>query len=166
MKPARIVIRLGGVALLLLNGIGTSEAQQPSPPPLSAPSQSDEAPPERSLLFGPDEVTAVRKAIAALTGASAPEGGQVNSDVAEAAKLVAPNIFLSAVVDLGNGQWTVWANGYRINPGHQPPGFRVISVKENTVEIIAEGEQIARFRLHPYQTWRAAQHDIVEGIVP
>jgi hypothetical protein len=77
-----------------------------------------------------------------------------------------PNVYVSAVVDVGDGRWTVWANGYRITPGHQPPRFNVLSVADGTVEIAVPGDDPARFRLHANQTWRSRQRDIVEGIVP
>ncbi len=161
MKPVRNSV----VMLLLLAGFRSAEAQQPlSPSPVIS---SDHAAPmnssERSLLFGSDDVASVRRAIAVFTGATV-SGTDQGSDTA-VVKVVQSNIFVSALVDFG-GHWTVWANGYRIEPGHQPPGFRVLSVKEDKVEIATDGEQPARFQLRPYQTWRAMQHDVVEGIVP
>ncbi|WP_199175496.1 hypothetical protein [Telmatospirillum siberiense] len=135
---------------------GPAHAQQ-SPPP-GEPGAGG-----RTLLFSAEEAAAIRRALAGQS-----EGG-ASADMEKAVsagKGGAANIFVSALVDLGNGQWTVWANGYRISPDHQPPGFRVISVKENDVEIVTLGDEPARFHLRPFQTWRAARHDIVEGIVP
>ena len=136
---------------LFLAAVGgrSANAQQPAP----------------SLMFTPAEVAAMLKALTPST-----ETGEASPD-AQAAEpgTVAPrvpNVFVSAVADFGDGQWTVWANGYRIAPDRQPPGFHVVSVQDNMVEIVVSGEQAAHFRLRPYQTWRAGHPDIVEGIVP
>jgi hypothetical protein len=148
--------RIMPAACLLLAGFGSVDAQQP---PQTA---EDSSANQRSLLFGPDEVAAVRRALAAQNSTAVPEA----STVPEEMKATVSNIFVSGLVNSGDGQWTVWANGYRISSDHQPPSFRVVSVKENDVEIVTGGEQPVRFHLRPYQTWRAAQHDIVDGIVP
>jgi hypothetical protein len=159
------LIRFVAAVLLLLIALGPTRAQQlPAPTPSGDASSVSQS--EPSLLFTANEVAAVRRAIAALKGVGTEEAAQAKGALNAAPKPKESNIFLSALVDFGDGQWTVWANGYRISPGHQPPGFRVVAVKENTVEIVTEGEQPARFQLRPYQTWRAAHHDIVEGIVP
>lgn len=162
MNLTLTIIRSGAAGLFMMASIAVTNAQQSSQPPVQSGDASVPTEMGRSLLFSPDEVVAVRNAIAALTGASTPD---VNNVPVEA-KHALPNIYLSALVDFGDDQWTVWANGYRISPQHPAPGFRIVSVKENKVEIVTEGEQPVRFELHPYQTWRAAQHDIVEGIFP
>ncbi len=77
-----------------------------------------------------------------------------------------PNVYVSAILDFGDGNWTVWANGLRVTPDHQSPLFRVSSVRNNAAEIVVPGEDGGRFVLQPYQTWRSRQKDVVEGIVP
>lgn len=151
-------LRLFLAMVFVMGGWGPLSAQQS---PSHSSSESGDG--GRSLLFNAEEVASIRRA---LTNQS--EGGPAT----ETGKALIgerggeTNIFVSALVDLGNGQWTVWANGYRISPDHQAPGFRVVSVKQNDVEIVTQGSDPVRFHLRPFQTWRAARHDIVEGIVP
>jgi len=132
------------------------------------------APAIPSLMFSPADVAAIEKAQATAlqpvgTATAEPVGEQAPEAESEAPpppKPTVPNVYVSAIVDLGDGQWTVWANGYRITPGRQPPGFTVLAVADDAVDIAVTGEQPARFRLHPFQTWRSRQGDIVEGIHP
>ncbi len=151
---------VGMAAWLMIASPATAaepEAHQPSPPQTS-----------RSLMFSDAEVDAVAKALAALekvreTGIAA-EADQAPAEQPQKSRV--PNIYVSAILDLGDGNWTVWANGYRINARQQAPEFKVVAVKDNLAEIVVDGDQPARFRLHADQTWRSAHHDIVEGIFP
>lgn len=115
-----------------------------------------------SILFSGAEEIAVKKAILdyermKVTGSSVEEA-VATPDI--------PNIFVSALAYYGEGQWTVWANGYRVTPQRQPPGFTVVEVDENKAEIAVGGAKPARFFLRPYQTWRSRTNDVVEGIIP
>jgi len=115
-----------------------------------------------SILFNDTEEIALKKAILdfermKVTGSSVEEAVAV-ADV--------PNVYVSALANYGEGQWTVWANGYRVTPGHQPAGFTVLSVSDDQAEIAVGGGKPAHFMLHPYQTWRARTRDVVEGILP
>ena len=125
----------------------------------------EDVPLPRPLLFNEGEAGAVTRAILdferlKVTGTAAP----VEEPGANAPE--SPNVFVSALAYYGEGQWTVWANGYRVSPGRQPPAFTVISVNDERAEIAVAGSKPAHFMLRPYQTWRSRFNDIVEGIVP
>lgn len=161
MSTRRLPSVLIGFAIGLVPAVLGAEEPQAGAVPAARESPSG----GRTLLFSADEAAAIRRALAGQVAAESP----VQPEQGEASGTVRPtasNIFVSGLVDLGDGQWTVWANGYRISPEHQAPGFRVVSVRKDEVEIVVDGESPARFHLHPYQTWRVGQRDIVEGIVP
>jgi hypothetical protein len=142
--------------ILLLTAIGyPAAAQQPAPQQV-----------EPSLMFTPDEVNAIRKALVPQPVEEASQGGGGTDATAAKGKAKSPNIYVSAILDLGEGQWTVWANGQRITQDRQLPQFRILSVKQNAVEIVLPVDPPTKFSLHPYQTWRVDHHDIVEGIFP
>lgn len=90
----------------------------------------------------------------------------LSATVVEAKRPRIPNIYVSAVLDFGAGDWTVWANGLRVTPDQQSPLFKVVAVHGNTVEISVTSDGGRRIALQPYQTWRSRQRDVVEGIVP
>jgi hypothetical protein len=151
-------------SLLMLAGPVAAQQVQSGGPGGGGPA---ERPPERSLLLDGPEVAAIRKALAvAAATAAAAASGQAGEVQIVVPKEPPFNIYVSAILDPGDGRWTVWANGYRIDPKHQPTGFRVLAVHDNAVEIVAEGDEPIRLQLRPFQTWRAHQRDIVEGIVP
>ena len=138
---------------------------------LPAAVAAEEAPAGRkpSLIFTDSEMSAVEKALAAydkISGVSGANESETSGAPDEIPATNQPNVTVSAVMDLGDGNWTVWANGYRIRPGHQAPGFTVVGVKNDMVDIVVPGEQEARLRLKPNQTWRARHHDVVEGLAP
>jgi len=139
-----IIARRACLLLLLATGIA-AEAQ--------------EAP--KSLLFTPTEADAVAKAMAEFDRMNV-----TGQSVEEAAAPQGTNIYVSAIVDYGEGRWTVWANGYRISPERQPPQFTVLAVKDDLAEIRVSGDKQDRILLRPYQTWLARSHSIVEGIFP
>ena len=143
------MIRLWVVLALIVAGIPADAA----PPPSAA----------KPLLFSPEETASLEKAVADYERLETT--GQ-KSEEAAAPPSATPNIFVTAIADYGEGQWTVWANGYKISPGRQPPDFSVLGVKTDQAEIMVPGEQPVRFTLHSYQTWRARSKDIVEGIFP
>lgn len=137
-------------------------------PPCSA--RAEEAPVVRkpSLIFTEQEVIAIEKAVNAFDKAQGVIGTPDNEasgsgGTEELPAVTQPNVSVSAVMDFGNGDWTVWANGYRIRPGHQAPGFTVVAVKDDLVDIVIPGDQEARVRLKSNQTWRARHRDVVEG---
>ena len=138
-------------AILLLSA-AAALGQSPETLPASRP----------SLLFTPAEVAALRQAFA---DAAKPRT-QLQAEAPTAAGPALPNIYVSAVAEFGSGQWTVWANGYRIVPGRQPPDFQVLSVRDDSVEIVFPGTPPSRFVLHPHQTWLGRSDSIVEGIFP
>jgi len=167
---------------------GADPVAAPSAPavtaaPDSAAARADSAPaspattmtparPVTSLMFTPDEVQAINKAIAdhlhppaEMVEAKA-QAVAAEAAVAEARKPRVPNIYVSAVVDFGGGDWTVWANGLKVTPDRQPPLFRVVAVDGNTVDIVPRSAPGTHVHLHPYQTWRSRQGDVVEGIIP
>jgi hypothetical protein len=123
-------------------------------------------------MFWPEDVDAINKAIQDHEHPPAADlAAQARTDAAksvadEAARPRKPNVYVSAVLDFGGGNWTVWANGLRITPDKQSPLFRVVSVHGDAVEIVVPGEGGGRFRLQPYQTWRSRQKDVIEGIEP
>ena len=128
-----------------------------------------------SIMFTPDEVAAIGKAIdARLHPPAAEVAARANKSAAavamvaaeaEAARPHVPNIYVSAVVDFGGGDWTVWANGLKFTPDRQSPLFQIKSVSGNSVDIAVPSESV-RVRLQPNQTWRSRENDVVEGIVP
>lgn len=136
------------VALLAVQAIA-----QDAPPPSA----------NRSLMFTPEEVAHITGAIADV---NRPRVETRVDDETGPAKPVLPNIYVSAVADYGAGQWTVWANGMRISPGRKAPGFQVVGVKDDRVEILVEADSPMRILLRPHQTWLAASNNVVEGIVP
>ncbi|HIJ38901.1 MAG TPA: hypothetical protein HPP80_08405 [Rhodospirillaceae bacterium] len=121
-----------------------------------------------SLLFTPDEVAAIERAMGGSDKGNAAAEEQTGTGEAEEKKSGAqPNIYVSAVMEIGKDDWTVWANGYRIKADHQPPGFQVVGVRNNVVDIVVQqGDQTYKLKLQPFQTWRSAHHDVIEGIVP
>ncbi len=128
---------------------------------------ADDAPPapsNRSLLFNSADASAIARAIGDYER-SKKVGVPVVADD-QAPPPAVPNIFVSALAYYGEGEWTVWANGYKIVPGRQAPDFSVVSVSADKVEIVVAGDSPARFTLQPYQTWRSRSRDVVEGIVP
>jgi len=140
-------------AAVLLAGFGPASAQEDVPLP-------------RSLLFNETEATAVTRAILDFERMKVTGTASVEETTIGAPPPALPNVFVSALASYGEGRWTVWANGYRVTPGHQPPDFTVISVNDDKAEIAVGGSTPAHFMLHPYQTWRSRSNDIVEGIVP
>ncbi|HIJ63640.1 MAG TPA: hypothetical protein HPQ04_13175 [Rhodospirillaceae bacterium] len=135
---------------------------------------AEEAPPvarKPSLLFTEGEVGAIEKGqtiFDRLNGNPSAADSEAPSAAGteETPLSTQPNVTVSAVMDFGNGDWTVWANGYRIRPGHQAPGFTVIAVRHDVVDILVPGEQEAHLRLKANQTWRSRHRDIVEGLAP
>ena len=130
----------------------------------AAMAQAEDKAPLKSLLFDPAEVATLTKAIADYERSKI-AGAPVIEDK-EAPPPSVPNIYLSGMAYFGQGQWTVWANGYRIAPNRQAPNFTVVAVNDSEVEIAVGGSDPARFKLRPYQTWRSRSRDVVEGIVP
>jgi len=124
---------------------------------------TDMGAPSKSLLFSPEEAAEVSKAIADYERLETT--GQKSEDIVAPPPSV-PNIYVTAIADYGDGLWTVWANGYRISPNRQPPGFTVTGVSQDRAEISVPGEQPIRLSLRVAQTWRARSKDIVEGIFP
>ena len=150
--------RFFALALIALLGI----------PPVAG--RAEEAPVTRkpSLIFTEQEVIAIEKAVNAFDKAQGVVGIPDNESsggggTEELPAVTQPNVSVSGVMDFGNGDWTVWANGYRIRPGHQAPGFTVVAVKDDVVDIVVPGDQEARIRLKSNQTWRARHRDVVEG---
>ncbi len=153
---------IGARIVLALACLGVQPVQAADVQASPQPNQAEPAP---SLMFTPAEVAAIRRALShiPLNPVSSVQAGAGSGPPAVRTQ---SNIFVSGVGDSGDGQWTVWANGYRISPDHQAPDFTVVSVRDETVEIVVTGQQPAHFRLHPHQTWRAEHHDIIEGIFP
>jgi len=120
-------------------------------------------PPSKSLLFSPEDAAAIAKAIADYERLETT--GQKSEDTNVPPPSV-PNIYVTGIADYGDGLWTVWANGYRISPNRQPPGFKVVGVTADRAEISVAGEQPVLLKLRVAQTWRARSKDIVEGIFP
>ena len=175
-------------AILLFLSIGVARAADPEgaqkawvAPPAPQVNQPGAGaifvPPSGSLLFSDIDADSIQRAIAAFERMSNLPVAEIEQSQSQAQAEASPgvrgvrpsgvpNVYVSAVMDFGEGQWVVWANGYRISPEHQAPEFSVVSVKKNSVEVFVPGDQPARFHLHPYQTWRSRHHDIVEGILP
>lgn len=184
MTERDIIAAAIGFALLA----GVAWAADPVAPPAPAPGQpaaakaadeqaaattpAENAKPPFSVMFSAEDMKAINQAFGDHARPSAREASpqaqaaQVLSAVVEAKRSRGPNIYVSAVLDFGGGNWTVWANGLRVTPDQQPPLFRVLSVHGDTVEIAVAGESETRIVLQPYQTWRSSQRDVVEGIVP
>ena len=126
---------------------------------LCAAAQGQDAP--KSLLFNPSETAAVARALADFERMNV-----TGQTVEETPASHVPNVYVSAIVDFGEGRWTVWANGYRISPNHQTPLFTIVSVSGDAAEIELSGEKHERIQLRPYQTWLSRSNNIVEGIFP
>ena len=171
---AAAAARVTALVAALLAGSATAWAQGQGMAPGAATPEvsaaSPQPPPPLSLMFSADEINKVKAAIAYRERLIAEGGGgvAVEGEAGAAETVVArhPNIYVSAVLDLGGGRWTVWANGMRITPDSQSPLFSVVGVKDNAVDIFVPGDDGGRFRLHPYETWRARQRDVVPGIAP
>jgi hypothetical protein len=129
------------------------------------PTAAQEAPAQakRSLMFTAQEMA---KIVGAINDVNKPHSAQAPIVPGQPAKPALPNIYVSAVADYGSGRWTVWANGQRIAPGRKAPGFRVVAVRDDRVEILVDGDPPERVVLRPHQTWLSASDDIVEGIIP
>jgi hypothetical protein len=125
-------------------------------------------------MLWPDDAKAIEKAIwdhdhpPAVTTAAKGGSGQTagGGAAAQEGKPRRPNVYVSAILDMGGGNWTVWANGLRVTPDKQSPLFHVVAVHGDSVDIVVPGEGGGSFRLQPYQTWRSHEQDVVEGIVP
>lgn len=128
--------------------------------------------PYPSLFFWPDETASLAKAVEDHDHPPASELAAKALAMAEQRAVLEetrprlPNVYVSAILDFGNGDWTVWANGLRVTPTSQSPLFRVVAVRGNSVDIVVPGNDGGRFMLQPYQTWRSRQKDVVEGIFP
>ena len=167
------MMRISAIAvLLLLSGVARA-ADTPSPAaPASTPPAEPKAPaasaPVSSIMLWPADLAAIQKAI---NDHEHPPAAEIEA-LAHAAAAVEslrprkPNIYVSAVLDFGDGHWTVWANGLRITPNRQSPLFRIVGVHGDAVDIFVPGEGGGRFVLRPYQTWLSRRQDVVEGIVP
>lgn len=131
---------------------------------MPAAAQETPAPARRSLMFTAQDMA---KIVGAINDGSKPRSA-IQAPVApgQPAKAVLPNIYVSAVADYGSGRWTVWANGLRIAPGREAPGFKIVAVRDDRVEIMVDGDPPERVVLRPHQTWLSASDDIVEGIIP
>jgi hypothetical protein len=176
------MFRAALVILMFINAPRMALSQTvPSPTPIPgqvaapAPAQLPIRPPAApipSLMFTDVQVKQIQRAIAAHEAQIANVNNAGNENIAaDAADAVGPggempNIYVSAVLDLGGGRWTVWANGLRITPTHQPPLFSVAAVSGDSVEIVVPGDSGGRFRLRPFQTWVSSKRDVVDGIVP
>ncbi len=158
-----------------------ASASAPLPAVASAPASAEDeaketaaAPkiPFPALFFWPDETASIAKAIEEHDHPPASElAAKAQALAAEQAAMDIlrprlPNVYVSAILDFGNGDWTVWANGLRVTPNSQSPLFRIVAVRGNSVDIVVPGDDGGRFVLQPYQTWRSRQKDVVEGIVP
>jgi hypothetical protein len=133
---------------------------------LSMPAVAQETPAQakRSLMFTAPEMA---KILGAINDVNKPRSAaQAPAVPGQPAKPALPNIYVSAVADYGSGRWTVWANGLRIAPGRKAPGFRIVAVRDDRVEILVDGDPPERVVLRPHQTWLSASDDIVEGIIP
>lgn len=144
----------------------------PAPADQSSPSATASAPippkPPVTVMFTPDEAKAIEQAFMDHDHPSAEQlaAQALSAAVVEAKRPRIPNIYVSAVLDFGGGDWTVWANGLRVTPDQQSPLFKVVAVHGNIVEISVTSDGGTRIALQPYQTWRSRQRDVVEGIVP
>ena len=148
----RLAVALLAVAALM-DGAVAQDAKAPPPP--------------RTAMFTSAEVAQI---LSAISDASKPHSNlatsAVSGDTIEPIKPIIPNIYLSAVADYGAGHWTVWANGQRIMPGRQTPGFQIVAVRDDRVDILVEGDTPAHITLRPHQTWLSVSKDVVEGIIP
>ncbi len=170
-------IKVAGLAALLVAGVVavvparaadsvvTPDIGTAKPPPGAPPAMN-------SVMFTPAELAQIAKAVEDHLHPRAVEIAKASAAAASLAAQTAiakphvPNIYVSAVLDFGGGDWTVWANGLKVTPGRQSPLFRVTSVSGNSVDIEVPSEAGLRVRLQPNQTWRSREHDVVEGIVP
>ncbi len=166
-----------GIALAGTNAWAADPATPAAPAPATAapvPDANAPTPPKPpfSVLFAPDEFQAINQAFAdhdhpsAAQLASQRQAAAIVAATVEAQQPRIPNIYVSAVLDFGGGDWTVWANGLRITPDQQSPLFKVVAVRGNTVDISVTSDGGTRIALQPYQTWRSRQRDVVEGIAP
>lgn len=132
---------------------------------LAMPAAAQEAPAQakRSLMFTAQEMARIAGAI---SDVNKPRAAVQVLEPGKPARPVLPNIYVSAVADYGSGHWTVWANGLRIAPGHKAPGFQIVAVRDDRVEILVEGDPQERIVLRPHQTWLSESNDIVEGLIP
>ena len=154
------------------NPAGPAVAPQASADEDAAEAPKPPKPPYPSLFLWPDEVAAINHAIedrdhppAGEIAAKAHEEAQ-KAAATDASKPHLPNVYVSAILDFGDGNWTVWANGLRVTPNSQSPLFHIVAVRGNSVDIMVPGDGGGRFVLQPYQTWRSRQKDVVEGIYP
>lgn len=151
---------------------GVAPAAVPAATPAAAPASPPAAPssPPFSVMFTPEEIKAIDQAFFdrdhPLSAQASAQTQATVTAAAEALRPRIPNIYVSAVLDFGGGEWTVWANGLRVTPDQQSPLFKVVSVRGNTVDISVTSDGGTRISLQPYQTWRSRQRDVVEGIFP
>jgi len=148
-----------GCLMAALCAAGAGEAQTG---PGAAPAHSAE---KRTLMYTAEELAQIT---AAINEANRPKTMAVvqAATTEDNAPPPIPNIYVSAVADFGDGHWTVWANGYRIGPGRQAPGFQVVAVQDDQVDIVVQADPPAHIVLRPHQTWMAQSNGVVEGIFP
>ncbi len=150
-----------------------ASAPVPTSPAPAGPTQDASYGTNDSVMFSDSEFFAIKKAIADHDHPIVKQHEEIAAQATaekeesiEAARRKVPNVYLSAVMDFGGGDWTVWANGLRVTPDHQPALFQVVGVRGNAVDFVVPGDGGDKFELQPYQTWRSQQRDVVEGIYP
>ncbi len=129
--------------------------------PAVAAAAWDDGPP--SLMFTPEQIEAVR---AALAGRQGGDGGAVDITAEDGAAEKAPpppDLHLSSLVYLSPDEWTAWVNGRPVTPGAATQHFLVDRVAPGRVDLILTEPAGKRVRLEPHQTYRRDIGAVVEG---
>ncbi len=151
--------------------------------PAAAPESSDIPPPPPSLLLSDADLQAIMEAL---------YGGDEEEEVEEVVVIepepvavepailetvpppirtkvrpVGPaTLYLSAIVYIGPGAWTIWLNGVRITPDMRIGGIDILSVGRDAVRLemrVFTNRPPVSVRLRPNQTFVTATREVIEG---
>ena len=162
--------------------VQAARAQEPAPPAAAEPEPAAPDPVARyleryrqlppSLMFTEDEATRIREAMAKRPASSGHESAAATADepVPDQDKDKPPpkldtNLTLSGIMFFGANDWTVWINGIPHHPDTKPPGFDIVAVTPDHVDLAVpwgiQGKQAVR--MEPNQTFVATLGQVVEG---
>lgn len=164
------MIRFHLLAAALLLAAGPVAAQTEAPPPAEATEATgatEPAPPldletlPATLLLSLEEMVNIESAIAA--GPLARLSGAEDADPARFR--LRQNLYVSAILYMGPGDWTVWINGRAISPEAPAEVFEVIDVGPGFVRLaVPWGEGGTRdVMMRAHQTFVPRRGDVLEG---
>lgn len=148
-------------AALLLAAAAGAAAQEEAVPSAEAGPPLDLETLPATLLLSLEEMVNIEAAIAAgpLARATGPE------DTDPTRFRLRQNLYVSAILYLGPGDWTVWVNGRAVSPEAPPDLFEVVEVGPSFVRLaVPWGEGGTRdILMRAHQTFVPRRGDVLEG---